>query len=93
MLDLAGGDKPGDEAIATATFDDLVADISEQVVAWRRHLHRNPEVSFHEEETSRFICETLESFGGLEIYRPTENSVVARLVGDRPGRTLASGPT
>jgi len=59
------------------------------VVAWRRHLHRNPEVSFHEEETARFIRETLETFDGLEVSRPTENSVVARLVGDRPGRTIA----
>lgn len=59
------------------------------MVGWRRHLHRFPEVSFHEEETARFVRETLESFGGLEISRPTENSVVARLVGAGPGRTLA----
>jgi amidohydrolase len=59
------------------------------VVAWRRHLHQNPEISFHEEKTARFIRETLESFDGLEISRPTGNSVVARLVGDRPGRTIA----
>ena len=56
---------------------------------WRRHLHRNPEVSFHEEQTARFVRETLESIGDLEISRPTENSVVARLAGGRPGRTLA----
>ena len=59
------------------------------MVAWRRHLHRNPEVSFHEEETARFVRETLETFDGLEISRPTENSVVARLFGDGPGRTIA----
>ena len=59
------------------------------MVEWRRHLHQNPEVSFHEEQTARFVRETLESFGGLEISRPTDNSVVARLVGDRPGRTVA----
>ena len=59
------------------------------MVGWRRHLHRNPEVSFHEEQTARYVRETLESFGGLEISRPTENSVVARLVGDKPGRTIA----
>jgi amidohydrolase len=59
------------------------------VVAWRRHLHRNPEVSFHEEETARFVRETLETFEGLEISRPTENSVLARLVGNGPGKTIA----
>jgi amidohydrolase len=59
------------------------------VVGWRRHLHQNPELSFHEEETSRFVYETLESFGGLELSRPTPTSVVARLVGEKPGRTVA----
>lgn len=61
----------------------------EEVVGWRRHLHHNPEVSYHEEEISRFVYETLESFGGLELSRPTKASVMARLVGESPGRTLA----
>ena len=58
-------------------------------MGWRRRLHRNPELSFQEEETSRFVYETLESFGGLEILRPTPTSVMARLVGERPGRVVA----
>src|SRR5437764_3265960 len=59
------------------------------VVAWRRHLHANPELAFQEHETARFVEETLASFGGLEIESPTPTSVVARLRGGRPGRTLA----
>jgi amidohydrolase len=59
------------------------------VVAWRRHLHSHPELSFHEHETSRFVAATLESFGGLELERPTPTSVVARLRGASPGRRLA----
>jgi amidohydrolase len=46
-------------------------------------------LSFEEEETSRFVYETLESFGGLELSRPTPTSVVARLVGEKPGSTVA----
>ncbi len=61
----------------------------DEVVGWRRHLHRNPEMSFEENETSRFVYETLHSFGGLELFRPTTTSVVARLVGQRPGRVVA----
>ena len=38
---------------------ELVSDLEQQVVEWRRHLHRNPELSFHEVETSRFVAETL----------------------------------
>ncbi len=63
--------------------------MGDEVLGWRRHLHRNPELSFQEEETSRFVYETLESFGGLELSRPTPTSVVARLVGEGPGRTVA----
>ena len=75
--------------MTTATLSDLVAGIQAEVVGYRRHLHRNPELSFHEEKTAQFVYETLESFGGLELSRPTETSVVAQLVGDRPGRALA----
>jgi amidohydrolase len=65
-------------------------DPSEQVVEWRRHLHRHPEPSFHEVETSRFVAETLAGFGdGLTIERPTETSVVARLDTGRPGPAVA----
>ncbi len=59
------------------------------VIAWRRQLHQNPELSFHEERTAQFVADTLASFGGLEISRPTRTSVVARLVGAKPGRVLA----
>ena len=58
-------------------------------MSWRRHLHRHPELSFHEHETARFIEETLASFGGLELSRPTATSVVGRLVTGRPGPVLA----
>ena len=46
-------------------------------------------MSFQEKETSRFVYEMLHSFGGLELSRPTTTSVVARLVGQRPGRVVA----
>lgn len=66
-------------------IDEVAAD----AVAWRRHLHAHPELSFHEHQTARFIREKLASFGGLEIDCPTPTSVVARLRSGRPGRTLA----
>jgi amidohydrolase len=63
--------------------------VLEQVVGWRRHLHRHPELSFHEHETAAFVAATLEDFGGaLAIERPAENSVIARLDTGRPGPTV-----
>jgi amidohydrolase len=63
--------------------------VCDEVVGWRRYLHLNPELSFQEEETSSFVYETLESFGDLDLSRPTPTSVVARLVGEGPGPTVA----
>jgi amidohydrolase len=60
-----------------------------QAIAWRRHLHSHPELSFEEHETSRFVEETLRAIGVYEIERPTPTSVVARLRGAAPGKVLA----
>jgi amidohydrolase len=73
----------------SVNLNQLAEDTKEQVIAWRRHLHQNPELSFQEEKTSQFIFDTLQSFGNLEISRPTKTSVVARLIGPEPGKTLA----
>lgn len=64
-------------------------ELAQQAIAWRRHLHANPELSFQEYETTRYIEEALAEIGGLEVERPTETGVVARLHGARPGKTLA----
>ena len=66
-----------------------VEKVAADAVAWRRHLHAHPELSFQEHETAAFVRERLASFGGLEIESPTPTSVVARLQGGKPGRTLA----
>src|SRR3954469_18247087 len=65
-----------------------MAGIDEQVVEWRRHLHRHPELSFEERETSAFVATTLEG-PGLEVERPTATSVLARLRSAEPGPTVA----
>ncbi|EJL23943.1 M20 family metallopeptidase [Brevibacillus sp. BC25] len=76
-------------ATAVVTLNKAVEDIKDQVIAWRRYLHENPELSFHEEKTAQFVYETLLTFGNLEVSRPTKNSVMARLIGSQPGKVLA----
>ena len=67
-----------------------VESVLDDVVEWRRHLHRHPELSFEENETAAWIAETLTGFGGdLEIERPAENSVIAHLRTGRPGPVVA----
>jgi amidohydrolase len=59
------------------------------MVKWRRHMHRHPELSFKEFETSRMIADQLESWG-LEVRRNVAGTgVIARLDGALPGRTIA----
>jgi amidohydrolase len=75
---------------ATQGVGDGVDAVFEEVVQWRRHLHRHPELSFQERETAAWIADTLATFGdGLEVERPAENSVVAHLRTGRPGPTVA----
>lgn len=75
--------------MTTIALNNVVEQIKQEVIEWRRHLHRNPELSFQEQKTAQFIYETLESFGNLELSRPTETSVMARLIGSKPGKVLA----
>lgn len=63
--------------------------IEEDMIQWRRYLHTYPEVSYEEVKTSQFVYDTLQSFGDIEVTRPTRTSVMGRLVGHTPGKTLA----
>ncbi len=66
-----------------------IVEITPQVIAWRRYLHQHPEISFKEYNTSQFVFDTLTSFGGLVVTRPTPTSVMARIIGKKEGRTIA----
>ena len=61
----------------------------ERIVEWRRHLHQNPELSRHEQKTADYVAGVLRDLGGIEVKRPTPNSVVGVLRGAKPGRTVA----
>lgn len=61
----------------------------EQIIEWRHWLHRHPEPSFGEYETSAYIEEQLKAIGGIEVSRPTETSVLGIIRGQKPGKTVA----
>jgi amidohydrolase len=59
------------------------------VVALRRQLHQQPELSNREEKTGRFVAEKLRALG-LEVRYPVaKTGVVGVLRGGRPGRVVA----
>ncbi|MEM5607303.1 amidohydrolase [Bacillus toyonensis] len=61
----------------------------ENIMKWRRHFHKYPELSFHEKETSQFIYDTLCSFSSFEVTRPTKYSVLAIKRGVEQGKVVA----
>ena len=61
----------------------LSANIFNDVVATRRHLHSHPELSFHEVETSAFVAARLTELG-LTYERMADNGLVALIKGDKP---------
>eukprot|EP01042_Synura_sphagnicola_P013062 gene13062-16605_t len=42
--------------------NDPIARLTPEVVAWRHHIHANPELGFEEIETARFVADKLRSF-------------------------------
>lgn len=63
---------------------------TEEVIRLRRHLHANPELSYQEYQTSKFIADTLRSYG----LQPTEGvagtGVVAVIEGKNPTSRLVA---
>lgn len=59
------------------------------MVEWRRHLHRNPELSYQEHNTMKFIADQLIAFG-IDTQSGVGNTgVIGTIKGSLPGKTVA----
>ncbi len=65
-----------------------IAAFSEDMTAWRRHLHQHPELGFDCHETAAFVVERLKSFGIGEIHTGIATSGVVAIIDGR-----GAGPT
>ena len=61
----------------------------DEMVSWRRYLHANPEVSFHEYETANFIVGKLKEFGFEVNVGVGGNGITATLQGAHDGPHIA----
>jgi amidohydrolase len=69
-------------------FDEKVSEIYQEVVEWRHHLHRYPELSNREVNTSAYVKEYLEELG-LEVESGIAHTgVVGLLRTGKPGPTI-----
>ena len=57
-----------------------------ETVSFRRHLHKNPELSFKEFNTQKFVEEKLQSFGITNVKRMANTGVVAHVEGKNPAK-------
>ena len=64
-----------------------IAEFAEDMKAWRRHLHQNPELAFECHETAAFVVARLQEFGINEIHSGIAKSGVVALI-----RGRAEGP-
>ena len=62
----------------------------DRIVAWRRHLHQHPELSFFETKTAAFITDKLREFGLTDIRTNVGgHGIVATICGAHSGPTIA----
>lgn len=64
-------------------------DIYPEMVEIRRYLHQNPELSFHEKHTPKYITSFHKNLGHEIRINVGGNGVVAKLEGGKPGPTVA----
>ncbi|MEK5165349.1 amidohydrolase [Paenibacillus sp. FSL R5-0527] len=69
--------------------EDVVRALFPAMVERRRHLHRHPELSYQEKETSGFAAEKLRELGVETIVNVGGFGVVGKIRGGLPGKTVA----
>ena len=62
--------------------------LHDQMVTWRHHIHKHPELSFKEEMTSDYIASVLESHN-IEMHRGLAvTGIVATIYGTKKGKAI-----
>jgi amidohydrolase len=59
-----------------------------EAIEIRRHLHMNPELSYEEVETGKFISKTLTALGISHEHGIADNGVVAMIEGKNPTKKI-----
>jgi amidohydrolase len=72
-----------------ATLEQQIAAIDSKVIAWRRDLHQNPELSNREFRTAKLVTEHLKKLGLKVETGIAKTGVVALLDSGRAGPTIA----
>jgi amidohydrolase len=65
--------------------------IHNKTIEWRRHLHKNPELSFQEYKTAQYIADQLKLIGISDFKKMAETGLVINLKGEKEnsGKVIA----
>lgn len=67
----------------------LAKEIHGNVIENRRHLHANPELSFHEYQTSAYVAQKLDELG-IKYQKMANTGLVAIIKGDKPSDAVVA---
>ncbi len=67
----------------------LAKEIHPNVVENRRHLHANPELSFHEYQTSAYVAQKLDELG-IKYQKMANTGLVAMIKGEKPSDAVVA---
>jgi amidohydrolase len=77
-------------AHAQANIDALADEVEPRVIAWRRHIHQYPELSYQEVKTAAYVAEALRAMPGIQVQTGiAKTGVKAVLKGGKPGPVIA----
>ncbi len=62
--------------------------LKEEIISWRRQIHANPEVGWHEVATGNLVAAELAKMG-VEVTRVAKTGVLGVIKGTAPGKTVA----
>jgi len=66
----------------------LSKDIHQEIIAHRRHLHENPELSYQEVETGKYVAKQLSDMGIEFEHGIADNGVVGLIKGENPDKKV-----
>ena len=69
-------------------IEKLASKYHKDVIKIRRHLHQNPELSFQEKQTGKYIAEKLKEFDVPHKHGMAENGVVGLIKGKNPRKKV-----
>ena len=74
----------------TLNIHPAIADLEKQIIAYRRHFHRHPELGFQEVETAKYILDQIKELE-LDIRHPVAKTGIVATMRNGDGPYSASG--